>query len=262
MRITRKSIGIILLSLPLAASAQEKPEKHAITKIGVNYSVDYSYRNLKTNDGAGSISQDIIRSRNEMEKPIFGFHTGIDFLHQFKKGIVLEGGIQYARYGEQIKDVYSISPNDPGTLGKGTYYMYYDYLCVPIKAGYGFPIGKRITLSATTGLSTNYFVAWGSHYHVTYNDGSTNDNKNRDREYPGSTQFNNFTLASVSSIGIDIRLFGAFSVKVEPTARFFLTPVMNAPIKERPYSYGINTTLFYTFHQKEKPKVGNMSLDF
>lgn len=263
MKIAKKSLGILLLSLPLAASAQEKPEKHPVTKIGINYSVDYSFRYLKTDDNSEALMQEIIRNRNEMEKPIVGFNAGFMFLHQFRKGLILEGGIQYSSFGEKIPKIYTTSPQNPEVAGEASIFNHYDYLSVPIKIGYGFQIGKRITLTAATGLSTQYFMVWRERSSLKYNDGSTQEIKQNYTKYPYSnTKFTQFTFASVSSIGVDIQLTNSFSLKLEPTARFFLNPMMDAPIREKLYSYGINTTFFYTFHQRSKPKIGTMSLDF
>jgi len=246
MNYSNKLVAFILLSFPLIGFAQEK---HSINKIGINYSVDYSYRKL---DAVDPTYQPGVVWRNDLEKPKIGFNTGATFLHPFKNGIQLEGGVQYVRFGEQ-SDSILITTIAVEEVGKGIYINNYDYLGIPIKIGYGFALGNRIQLSVSSGISTNFFIA--RHYQINSNfyDGTSDIHRETYNKEKSGSQYEHVNLVSVSSIGVDIQLFSAFSIRIEPTFRYSLNPIISSPIKQRPYSAGINTTLFYRFGGKSKP---------
>lgn len=243
---SHKRAIFLLLSLPLVGYAQEK---HSINKIGINYSVDYSYRKL---DAADPIYQQGVVWRNDLENPTIGLNTGATFVHQFKKGLVLEGGIQYVRFGEQ-SDSISITTIAIEEVGKGIYINNYDYLGIPIKIGYAFPLGNRIHLSVSSGISTNFFIARHYRFNANYYDGTTNEFRETYKKETSGAQYERVNLVSVSSIAIEIQVFKAFSVRFEPIVRYSLNPIIDTPIKQRPYSAGINTTIFYSFSKKTQP---------
>jgi hypothetical protein len=238
----KKPLAILLLSLPLIVTAQEKK---SVSQVGINYSVDYCYRALDSD----ASTQWIADWREENEHPIIGFNTGATYSYQFKKGLLLEGGFQYTRVGEKFENITFVTIDDDGT---GDYWNYYDYVGIPIKVGYGLPIGKRLRLSIMSGISTNFFVARQVRSSVTYNDGTSENYSSTYSNEPSGIQYEKVNLVSVSSLGIDIRVFRAFSLRFEPTFRYSITPIMDAPIKQRPYSAGINTSVFYSFGTKKK----------
>jgi hypothetical protein len=232
----KKPLAILLLLLPLIVTAQEKK---SVSQVGINYSVDYCYRALDSDASA----QWIADWREENEQPVIGFNTGATYSYQFKKGLLLEGGFQYTRVGEKFENITFVTIDDDGT---GDYWNYYDYVGIPIKVGYGLPIGKRLRLSIMSGISTNFFVARQVRSSVTYNDGTSENYSSTYSNEPSGIQYEKVNLVSVSSLGIDIRVFRAFSLRFEPTFRYSITPIMDAPIKQRPQRNGstIKTAVF------------------
>lgn len=240
---TKKPLAILLLSLPFIVNAQEKK---SVSQVGLNYSVDYCYRTL---DADGSV-QWIANMRDDDEVGVIGFNTGATYSYQFKKGLMLEAGFQFTRVGEQYKSI--TFTTSQGDIGEGRFANYYDYAGIPIKIGYGLPIGKRLRLSIMSGISTNFFLARQVRSTINYDNGTSENHSSTYKKEPFGTQFENVNLVSVSSLGIDIRVFRAFSVRLEPTFRYSITPIMDAPIKQHPYSAGLNTTVFYSFGSKKK----------
>ena len=240
---TNKTFIILLFVVPFMLTAQEKK---SVSQVGLNYSVDYCYRTL---DASPDV-QWIADLRNKEEVGVIGLNAGATYSYQFKKGLMLEGGFQFTRVGDKYKNVILMTLE--GDLGQGDFINYYDYVGIPLKIGYGLPVGKRLRLSIMSGISTNFFLARQTRFTVNYYDGTTEDFSSTYKKEPSGTQFENVNLVSVSSLGIDIRVFRAFSVRLEPTFRYSITPIMDAPIKQRPYSAGINTTVFYSFGSKKK----------
>lgn len=239
----QKPLILLLVSLPFVITAQEK---RSVSQVGLNYSVDYCYRTLDANSDV----QWIADLNDGGEVGVIGFNTGATYSYQFKKGLMLEGGFQYSRVGEQYKSI--TLTTSQGDIGEGQFANYYDYVGLPIKIGYGLQLGKRLRLSVMSGISTNFFVARHVRSTINYYDGTSENFSSTYKKEPSGTQFENVTLVSVSSLGIDIRVFRAFSLRFEPTFRYFITPIMDAPIKQRPYSAGLNTTIFYSFGSKKK----------
>lgn len=237
-----KSLIILLCSFPFMLTAQEKKP---VSQVGLNYSVDYCYRTLDANPDV----QWIANLRNKDEVGVIGLNAGATYSYQFKKGLMLEGGFQYLRVGEKYENMTFVTVDSDG---EGDFINYYDYVGVPIKIGYGLPVGKRLRLSIMSGISTNFFLARHYRATVTYNNGTTEDYSSTYKKEPSGIQFEDVNVVSVSSLGIDIRVFRAFSVRLEPTFRYSITPIMNAPIRQRPYSAGINTSIFYTFGKGKK----------
>jgi len=240
MTYLRKHLILLLFSFPLLVNAQEK---QSINKIGINYSVDYCYRKLAISD---PLYQQGIVWLNELENPTIGLNTGATFQHSFKNGLLVEGGLQYVRFGEK-SDSISITTVDADVAGFGVYRNKYDYIGIPIKIGYQFPLGNRIHLSVSTGISTNFFMARQYSFHYKYFDGSSGVHRETTQVGMFGTQYNQVNLVSISSIGIEIQLFKAFSVRFEPTFRYSMNPIIGDQIQVRPYSAGINTTVFYRF---------------
>ena len=239
---TKKPLIFLLLSLPLVVTAQEKK---SVSQVGLNYSVDYCYRAL---DADASVKW-IADQRDENEVGVIGFNTGATYSYQFKKGLMLEGGFQYLRLGEKYENMTFVTIDSDGV---GDFINYYDYVGIPIKIGYGLSVGNRFRLSIMSGISTNFFLARHYRATVTYNDGTIEEYSSTTKKEPYGTQYEDVNLVSVSSLGIDIRVFGAFSVRFEPTFRYSITSIADSPIKQRPYSAGLNTTVFYSFGTAKK----------
>ncbi|MDH4471973.1 MAG: outer membrane beta-barrel protein [Fluviicola sp.] len=240
---TKKLLILLLFSVPLVITAQEKK---SVSQVGLNYSVDYCYRVLDSDASVQWIADD----RNDSEIGVIGFNAGATYSYQFKKGLMLEAGFQFTRVGEQYKSI--TFTTSQGDVGEGRFANYYDYAGIPIKIGYGLQLGKRLRLSIMSGISTNFFLARQVRSTVNYYDGTTENFSSTYSKEPFGTQFENVNVVSVSSLGIDIRVFRAFSLRFEPTFRYSITPIMDAPIKQRPYSAGFNTTVFYSFGSKKK----------
>lgn len=240
-----KLIFFLLFSFNLVGYAQEKRSSN---KIGINYSVDYCYRKLAIGD---PLYQQGIVWLNELENPTIGLNTGATFQHSFKNGLIIEGGLQYIRFGEK-SDSISVTTVDAVVVGFGVYRNAYEYLGIPIKIGYQFPLGKRIHLSVSSGISTNFFMARQYTVHYKYFDGSSGVYRVTTQKGMTGMPYNQVNLVSISSIGIEIRVFKAFSVRFEPTFRYSMNPIISDPIQVRPYSAGINTSIFYGLGKGEK----------
>lgn len=90
MKIQNYLLLLFLIITVLSLNAQDKSD------IGLNFSSNFTFRTLKTND---TDFQWLIDYRNEIDQAKFGFNVGGTYTYQFDKGLTILMGIQYTRFG-------------------------------------------------------------------------------------------------------------------------------------------------------------------
>ena len=213
------------------------------TSLGVNFSSDYAYRNLKNTEDA----QWIVDFREEVEKPIFGFHGGFSFYHKFQKGIFIETGLQYSRFGDKKEDMEIISSSGMYSM-ENKFITYYDYLAIPVKVAYSITFNERFSLFVSPGLSTHFFLSYRFLSRIDYDDGTSSSSSSSYYDNPFNFEPIHFILHS--SIGLDVNLNDSWSLRFEPTYRTSLSTAVDAPIQQRFFSFGLNTGVYYSFRVK------------
>ena len=104
---------LLLTFISLAVSAQKPKQSHKIN-IGFSFSPDYSFRTLKNGDGNSSTDQ-VIKSRNDIEKAKFGYTTGLNVAFHFSSLIGFETGVHYSNKGYKTIEQHLIYfPPSPG----------------------------------------------------------------------------------------------------------------------------------------------------
>ena len=94
---TRSYIFLLfIIGTYFALNAQDRSD------IGLNFSSNYTFRTLKTND---TDFQWLIDHRNEYEQAKFGFNVGGTYTYQFDKGLTIFKGIQYTRFGNTRRNI-------------------------------------------------------------------------------------------------------------------------------------------------------------
>ena len=218
-------------------------------QIGVNFSPDYCFRLLKNNDGTSS-SDLVIESRNGNETGKLGFTTGLNVIFNLKKNIGIEVGVQYSNKGYQTKMqdltfgsiidprhgfVYNTSGKTP-TRGKFVYNAY--YIDIPLKVNY--IIGnKRIRFISSAGVTTNIFIKETSKSILEYDDGTTDKNtQSTDNGY------NKINVSPIVSVGIDWKFKSRANLRIEPTFRYGVLKIINAPVTGYLWNAGLNISYY------------------
>jgi hypothetical protein len=223
-------------------------------QLGVNFSSDVCYRTLVNNNGK-SIVDEIIDWRNENEIPKFGYTSGFNFGYNLNKTIGFETGIQISNKGYQTKTkdlIYEdqidpitgvISPESSDTKAPTKVkYIYSDYyLEVPIKANFSFG-NRKVRFITSAGIAVNFFIAETETAVYTYIDGSTKRISN-----PSYFSYNIINLSPMVSLGIDWKITPKINLKAEPTVRYGIIKITDAPITGHLWNCGLNVGCYYSF---------------
>ena len=236
-------IFFVLLSFSVKSQTQEpKPKKFSF---GVNFSPDYSYRSLHSNNPDHDFA---INQLNDWEVPAFGFTTGLSVRYLANEKFEFESGIQFSdkTYNFDVnKDDY-VSPNDglnqpddPAIPDRSVTRNHFYYLGVPIKLNYYF-IQKRIRMYLSAGVSTDFFLDDKSKSFMKFSDG-TEIRETFENDY----DYNKISLTGLAGFGAETKFSQRFGIRVEPVFRYSFTPLVAAPMKGYLYSAGLNFVLYY-----------------
>jgi hypothetical protein len=233
----KKIILLILLLIPFIHFAQ--------TRMGLTTTFNQVFRNLTTAPNSGV--QWIVDMREEMEKPILSFKTGFVIAHRFHFGLELESGLEFQRYGYQ-NDGFTAIDAQGNQFGMISSKELYDYFSIPVRVGYSGKLGNRFRIGAIMGLNLNTFFMRTYTYDITYNDGTEERGSSN---YFNGTGYSRFLNMANAGIQVEYAINRSFTVRLEPVGHYAITPVANAPIKERPYSFGLSAEILYTLGSRE-----------
>ena len=239
-----KHVTFFLMALTaVRVYAQDKPKATTGTnfrkvQIGFNFSPDLCYRTLKNN--SLSISNDLlIETRNNRETTKFGYTTGVNACFNITKSFGLESGIQYSNKGYQTKmrDLLYAQP-EPNMPHKAK--TRYNFQCIdmPIKAN--FIIGKKkVRFCTSAGITTNFFIKETQTLVLVYSDRTTRETN------PTMYNYKSVNISPTISAGIDYKINDRTNLRVEPTFRYGVLKIIDAPLTAYLYSGGLNIGYYY-----------------
>jgi hypothetical protein len=236
-------ILFVFLSISVKSQAEEpKPRKFLF---GVNFSPDYSYRSLHSNNPDHDFAMNQL---NDWEVPAFGFTTGLSVRYLANEKFEFESGIQFSdkTYNFDVnKDDFETpnnglyQPDDPAIPERAITKNHFYYLAVPVKMNYYF-LQKRIRMYVSTGVSTDFLLDDKSKSFMKFSDG-TEIHENFENDY----DYNKISLTGLAGFGAETKLSQRVGIRVEPVFRYSFTPLVAAPMKGYLYSAGLNFVLFY-----------------
>ena len=230
---------LFIIGTYFALNAQDRSD------IGLNFSSNYTFRTLKTND---TDFQWLIDHRNEDEQAKFGFNVGGTYTYQFDKGLTISTGIQYTRFGNTRRNILFQGPG--GIDGRGSFQNSYGYIGVPLTMGYTYHFNDKLELTAAIGATLSVFLDDRGSYSIEWSDGTVESDK--DVNFDNPYDFYRFHPILKSSIGLSYKLSDAFYLKLEPTFQYSLMPIKDAPVHERLYSIGLSTGCHYILGSSKK----------
>jgi hypothetical protein len=230
---------LFIIGTYFALNAQDRSD------IGLNFSSNYTFRTLKTND---TDFQWLIDHRNEDEQAKFGFNVGGTYTYQFDKGLTIFTGIQYTRFGNTRRNILFQGPG--GIDGRGSFQNSYGYIGVPLTMGYTYDFNGKWGLTAAVGAILSVLLDDRGSYIIQWSDGTAMSDTAVNFDNPHD--FHRFHPLFKSSIGIHYKLRDAFHVKFEPTFQYSLMPIKDAPVHESLYSIGVNMGVHYILGTSKK----------
>ncbi|MCF8372654.1 MAG: porin family protein [Bacteroidales bacterium] len=223
----KQSITIVLLVISLSSFCQKGDDLWNKFSIGLNYTPNYCFRTLHSSKA----DQPIIDAR-KVEKPAYGFNSGISIGYDLLDHLSISTGIQYSQQTFQFKNINA--ENIQGEkLGKADGKYFFDYIEIPVNANYTFS-QKRLSYYMIGGLSINLFLSDKFKSKIEFSDGHT-------EEHTGETKWGDFNrpiYATVLGFGCKYNINQKFNVRFEPIFRYSLQPILDAKIEQHQYSIG------------------------
>jgi hypothetical protein len=180
---------IFFVFLSFSAKSQTEEPKSKKFSFGVNFSPDYSYRSLHSNNPEYDIAMNQL---NDWEVPAFGFTTGFSVRYLANEKFEFETGIQFSdkTYNFDVNKEDYVTPNnglnqpdDPAIPDRSVTKNHFYYLGVPIKLNYYF-LQKRIRMYVSAGVSTDFLLDDKSMSFMKFSDGTEiHENFENDYDY-------------------------------------------------------------------------------
>ncbi len=236
---------IFFVFLSFSAKSQTEEPKPKKFSFGVNFSPDYSYRSLHSNNPDFDLAMNQL---NDWEVPAFGFTTGLSVRYLAKEKFEFESGIQFSdkTYNFDVNKDNYVTPNDglnqpddPAIPERSITSYHYYYLGVPIILNYYF-LQKRIRMYVSVGVSTDFLLDDKSKTFMKFSDG-TELYKNFENDY----DYNKISLKGLAGFGAEFKMYQRFGIRVEPVFRYSFTPLLDELMKINLYSAGLNVIIFY-----------------
>lgn len=245
----RVLIFLILLSIGTLSAQNNDSLKTKKWAIGLSYSPDYCFRVPYTDEKSAPKS-------TSTEKVKFGITAGVNALYKVSKTVGIELAILYSTKGEKINTP-SFSWNTPGGVydptipnynGPGGYVTSpernntytYQYLEIPLKVNW-YVLNKKFKLFPSIGCSTNMFLGKKTTTTFLYEDGHSEKETSHDYN---SGNIPKLDLAILASIGLSYDVSKNIFIKLEPSYRQFIRPIVDAQVSGYFYSVGLNACIY------------------
>ena len=248
---------IAAIFISIVASGQDTLNQQVTNKnfkrilISVNVSPDYCYRTVKDNEGS-EFSSVIIAAENNNEVPKFGYSGGLNIFYGYRKNIGFELGLQYSTKGFAYRNIglvfgdminprngYGSSQSFGVSPLQARFIYNYNYIDIPVRAIYHF--GKnKIHFVTSVGVTTNILLNATQTVIVEDANGSSyTGTQNQDYK------FKSINISPTFSIGVNYKINEKLNLQAEPTFRYGLINILDAPISTYLWNAGLNISCYY-----------------
>lgn len=253
----KRLITFVAIIFSVAAFGQDALKSKTPTEIkqllfGINISPDYCNRTLKNNNGSHSSSM-IIDLLKKIQESKIGYSAGLNICYNISKKLGVELGIQYSNKGFAFKksDLIFSDMIDPrfgyvysmwgsAEPAKAKFIYNHIYLDVPVRAI--FSLGeKRIHFVTSIGFTTNLFIKATQTSVFEFENGNTK-RETHEQQY----NFKSFDISPTISVGLDYTISNKINLQAEPTLRYGVLKIIEAPITGYLWNIGLNITCYYT----------------
>jgi Outer membrane protein beta-barrel domain len=231
----KKSLFILFLLLSAVSSAQSFIQYGATVKLGV------SYRLLTNSDDQFAVNNSIIDSRNDLENPALRSAIGFNFKYNFNERIGLKSGILYAIQGYNWKGDFTLF-NTSGILETVLIRQkeFHHYASIPVLFAYSIVIANAV-IELNSGVNLGFYVQSNYRTKYSYSNGNTDKSKSSQSNY---SRFQGQATLGANYI-ISRKNEASPALRIGPYVNYSFTPILSTPIKEYPFSIGINVGLLF-----------------
>ncbi len=230
-----KLIITLFLVLPILGFSQIDQSVDLVTGI------DYSYRNLSTSSEE-SMVLNIFEDREEREIGKLNWRLGLNYNRRLGKKIILRTGLQFASvgykekkrtgiiWGSEFNDMGEWEP-DPSLPHEMQLKINYWFIGVPIAGRYEFS-HKKFAPYFELGASPSIYLRTRIK--------AISDIGTEKETYDGiESDFNRFHVVGFASFGVNYSVNEQYQLFGQPTFRYHLTKLVDAPINEYLYDFGL-----------------------
>ena len=115
----------------------------------------------------------------------------------------------------------------------------YHYLDIPLKATFTFGSGSFRVVSSV-GVSTNILMNASQTNVYEYQDGSSDKSTQASSE-----SFQTINISPMISLGVEKRIKDKSFIRIEPTFRYGILKIIDAPITANLWSAGLNLSYYF-----------------
>ena len=223
--------------------AQEIPTKKLNRfQIGVNFSPDACFRTLKNSDGS-STSDFVIDMRNDTEIIKFGYTTGVNFQYNLNRFWGVSLGVHYSNKGYQNKKIDVVPPTpqpDPALPKQFKFIQNFHTLDLPLKLNFTAG-GNKFRFTTGIGAAANFLLNETQTSVIYYSDRTTRNSESSGNNYK------KLNFSPFLSVGIDYQINENMNVRMEPTIRYGVNHIIDAPVTGYLFNAGVNVGYYYNF---------------
>jgi len=235
--------AIFILALSFTAVAQEKPSNNFNRfQLGINFSPDACYRTLKNNNGDEFINN-IITLRNDTETIKIGYSAGLNMQFNLNRFLGLGLGVHYSNKGYQLKKQDVVPPTsqpDPSLPEQFQFIQNFQTIDLPL--GVNFTFGKnKLRFITCIGATANFLIKESQTTVLYYSDRTDKTNSANTYDYK------KFNVSPFLSLGIDYKINQNMNIRIEPTFRYGIKKIIDAPITAYLFNAGLNVGYYYNF---------------
>lgn len=238
-----RNLILPLLILSLTANAQLNKSGRSGWSIGMNAGAGVGYRTLYTVEP--SLVNEFIRSsRDSREELRVAFAGSFRVARQLSKRFGIEAGVGYHQtgwqYGTAIDDLTFgdfidprrgfIYATDTDVPVEATFIDLFHYLEVPLAFTVNLGGGKLRSVSAV-GIAPSFLITANAVTDFTFGDGRTERSR-----YEPTIDYTTFNMVPFLSTGLAIRSGSRWEFRLQPTVRYGLIDIIDAPITAKIYS--------------------------
>ena len=225
---------LLILSLPIAATAQDTTKVRRFTGLALTFSPQYSYRSLQYDAGSRWL-----KSLRDNEVPGTGFKVRAQVRYRISDRIDLLGGLEYANHSIRTDYEDLTWVGDATDLpGKSRTIYRYKFLAVPVYVNYTLKTRDNLRVYAVGGITTCVFLSrktkvdLGSDHHASVKD----------------VGFAKFTWSATLGAGLEYALGSRLSLRAEPFfEHYFKSISTDDHTKEYLFSFGLSTGIAWAF---------------
>jgi len=237
-----RSLALTILLLGITLNVDAQSDSTGRWTIGLTAGAGAGYRTLSQTDNSSN-SEVIIRLRNEREKPRVAYGAAVSARYRLSRRFGLDLGLGYSQLGWVYRtDISGYIFRDPGDPAIPKAFVHHDiFHYAEVRIGATLSLGKGHWRSVSSlGVAPSLLIATKSRTITEFEDGhSTRESKIS----PYASE--NFNLFPYFSTGVAYRSGQHWEWSLQPTARYGVLRIIDAPITEHLWSVGLQLGCAY-----------------